>query len=149
MRAVVCAPRTSDSSDRRAAIRREIPQGLDTERLRLVYQPIVELSQRAIVGYEALLRWRMSDGTEVPTEEFVSVVENLGLIEQVGRWVLDQVIGQVSGFGATPATPPIMAVNLSARQFADPDSSMLWRGRWPGTTWHRRRSRWRSLRASR
>ena len=119
VRAVACAPPVSDSSDRRASIRREIGQVLDTERLRLVYQPIVALTERTIVGYEALLRWRMSDATEA-SEEFVSVAESLGLIEQVGRWALDQAIGQVSRFDATTATAPIMAVNLSARQFADP-----------------------------
>ncbi len=119
VRAVACAPPVSDSSDRRASIRREIGQVLDTERLRLVYQPIVALTERTIVGYEALLRWRMSDATEA-SEEFVSVAESLGLIEQVGRWALDQAIGQVSRFDATTTTAPIMAVNLSARQFADP-----------------------------
>ncbi len=119
VRAVVCAP-ASGSSDARAVIRREIGHTIDTERLRLVYQPIVALSQRTIVGYEALLRWRTPDGTEVATEEFVAVAESLGFIEQIGRWALDQAIGQLSRFDATAATPPIMAVNLSARQFADP-----------------------------
>ena len=73
-----------------------------------------------VIGYEALLRWRTSDGTAVPTEDFVSVVESLGLIEQVGRWALDEAIGQARRLGATAETAPIMAVNLSARQFADP-----------------------------
>ncbi len=118
-RSVVCAP-GSDSSEWRTMIRREIGQVFDTERLRLAYQPIVALTQRTTVGYEALLRWTMSNGTVVPTEEFVSVAESLGLIERIGRWALDQAIGQASRFGARTATPPIMAVNLSARQFADP-----------------------------
>ena len=105
---------------RESLIRREIGHALDTERLRLVYQPIVALTQRTIVGYEALLRWRMSNGTEVATEDFVSVAERLGFIEQIGRWALDQAIGQVSRFDASTATAPIVAVNLAARQFADP-----------------------------
>ncbi len=118
VRSVVCAPEF-DSYDRRTVIRREIGHAFDTDRLRLVYQPIVALTRRTIVGYEALLRWRMSDGTEVPTEEFISVAESLGFIEEVGRWALDEAIGQASRFDATRATAPIMAVNLSARQFAD------------------------------
>ena len=93
----MCAP-ASGSSDARAVIRREIGHTIDTERLRLVYQPIVALSQRTIVGYEALLRWRTPDGTEVATEEFVAVAESLGFIEQIGRWALDQAIGQLSRF---------------------------------------------------
>lgn len=122
LRAVVCAPAVSDPFDKRAAIRREVGHLLDMERLRLVYQPIVSLSDQRIVGYEALLRWRMPDGTQV-SEEFVAVAESLGLIEQIGRWALDETIGRLSeleGGNSGLDSEPIMAVNLSARQFADP-----------------------------
>lgn len=118
--AVVCAEPTWERSQTRAVIRRELGEVIDSERLRLVYQPIVALPQGTVMGYEALVRWRTADGIEVPAEEFVSVAESIGLIETVGRWALEQVVRQVSRLKPASLSTPLVAVNLSARQFADP-----------------------------
>jgi diguanylate cyclase (GGDEF)-like protein len=67
-----CSP-VADSSHPRSMIRREIGHVIDTERLRLAYQPIVALADGTIMGYEALIRWRAADGRDVPAELFVSV----------------------------------------------------------------------------
>jgi diguanylate cyclase (GGDEF)-like protein len=118
--AVVCAASTSERSETRAVIRRELGEVVDPDRLRLVYQPIVALPEGTVMGYEALVRWRTADGIEVSAEEFISVAESIGLIEMVGRWALEQVVREVSRLKSASSTTPLVAVNLSARQFADP-----------------------------
>ena len=59
----------------------------------LHYQPVVDLADRRVIGAEALIRWKDSHGI-VPPGEFIPVAEELGLIEAIGDWVLDQVAQQ-------------------------------------------------------
>jgi diguanylate cyclase (GGDEF)-like protein len=99
-----------------AALRRAI----DHKEFLLHYQPKVDLKTRLICGFEALLRWQRGDKLVAPGE-FVSVLEDTGLIVQVGEWVLQEVCAQVrawlrEGLAVRPVT-----VNLSARQFQQKD----------------------------
>ena len=59
----------------------------------LHYQPVVDLADRRVIGAEALIRWKDSHGI-VPPGEFIPVAEELGLIEAISDWVLDQVAQQ-------------------------------------------------------
>src|SRR5258706_199660 len=100
-----------------AALRRAI----DHKELLLHYQPKVALESRLICGFEALLRWRHPEKGLVLPGEFVSVLEDTGLIVPVGERVLREVCAQIqawqrSGLAVLPVT-----VNLSARQFQQKD----------------------------
>jgi diguanylate cyclase (GGDEF)-like protein/PAS domain S-box-containing protein len=89
----------------------------------LVYQPIVETATGVLTGVEALLRWRRTDGTLVPPDEFIPVAEETGIIVPIGEWVLEQACGQMQRWRAAhPAMPPLtMAVNVSSRQLSSPE----------------------------
>ncbi|TMG76045.1 MAG: EAL domain-containing protein [Betaproteobacteria bacterium] len=100
-----------------AALRRAI----ERREFLLHYQPKVDLESRLICGFEALLRWQHPEKGLVQPGEFVSVLEDSGLIVQVGDWVMREVCGQIRVWqGAGLAVKPV-TVNVSARQFQQKD----------------------------
>lgn len=83
------------------------------DRFELHYQPLFEISERRLIGYEALIRLPAEDGTLIPPLVFIPVAEDLLLIDQIGAWVLQEAC-------RTAATWPenlTVAVNLSPAQF--------------------------------
>src|ERR1700691_1982105 len=83
------------------------------DRFELHYQPLFEMSERRLIGFEALIRLPIEDGTMIPPLVFIPVAEELGLINKIGAWVLREAC-------RTAATWPeylTVAVNLSPAQF--------------------------------
>jgi EAL domain-containing protein (putative c-di-GMP-specific phosphodiesterase class I) len=93
-------------------------RAIEQRQFRLFYQPKVDLATRAIVGLEALIRWPdpHGDGSLVPPNDFVPVLEETGLIVEVGRWALREAARQYAKWRADGLKAPRIAVNLSARQ---------------------------------
>jgi diguanylate cyclase (GGDEF)-like protein len=89
-------------------------RALKDQELRLAFQPIVRLPDRVAVKSEALLRWT-HDGTEIGPQTFIPLAEEIGLIVEVGDWVLDKALSVVS---RVPGTR--VSVNVSARQLVAP-----------------------------
>jgi len=100
-----------------AALRRAIERG----EFLLHYQPKVDLSSRLICGFEALLRWQHREKGLVLPKEFISVLEDAGLIVQVGEWVLREVCAQIRKWQQAALAVKPVTVNLSARQFQQRD----------------------------
>ncbi|HYB30106.1 MAG TPA: EAL domain-containing protein [Solirubrobacteraceae bacterium] len=102
----------------RLRVENDLRRALERGELRLEYQPVVSLHNFSIVGVEALLRWRHSERGEVPPSEFIPIAEENGLIEPIGRWVLEQACRQgAEWYPARPDAAPItISVNLSAVQ---------------------------------
>ncbi|MCC6680195.1 MAG: EAL domain-containing protein [Phycisphaeraceae bacterium] len=107
----------------RLAIERELRRAIELKQLHLVYQPIVQLIDERIVGFEALIRWHHPQRGDVPPAQFVPVAEEMGLIVPIGRFVLQQAIGQMKLWQQCfPADPPLsIAVNLSSHQIRQGD----------------------------
>ncbi|KAA6185277.1 EAL domain-containing protein [Thiohalocapsa marina] len=90
---------------------------LQQTQLELYYQPQLDLRTGAVVGVEALLRWRRPGvGLLVPAD-FLDVAEESGLILPIGAWVLQQACRQAAAWRSAGWANLIMAVNLSAVQF--------------------------------
>lgn len=87
----------------------------------LHYQPQISLETGAIVGCEALLRWNSEELGSVSPVHFIPVAEHTGLILPIGEWVLKQAIRQLKGWRALGFERINVSVNLSARQFQDPE----------------------------
>ncbi len=96
---------------------------LNHDEFELYYQPIVNLQTLRVEGFEALIRWRSLDRGLVSPSEFISVAEESGLIVPLGSWILQQACEQIQRWHQQfPYIPKLlMSVNLSGRQFSQPN----------------------------
>ncbi|MBS1228472.1 MAG: diguanylate cyclase [Proteobacteria bacterium] len=85
----------------------------------ICYQPIVSPGDRRAVALEALLRWHSPQHGEVSPGRFIPLLEEIGLIVEIGRWVLETACAQFKSLQKNEFAPAILAVNLSAAQFRD------------------------------
>jgi len=88
--------------------------------LELHYQPKVKASGLALIGAEALVRWRHPTLGLVSPAQFIPLAEETGLIIGIGRWVLQKACRQLMAWRAKGLDLPSVSVNVSARQFAEP-----------------------------
>ncbi len=106
----------------RLQIEADLRAGLQDDQFRLVFMPIVSLSSGRINGFEALVRWEHPfRGMTLPAQ-FIPVAEETGLIVPLGDWVLREACGQIHTWRSLfPEEADLsVSVNLSARQFQDP-----------------------------
>ncbi|MGH9026961.1 MAG: putative bifunctional diguanylate cyclase/phosphodiesterase [Acidimicrobiia bacterium] len=98
-------------------------QALDNHEFVVFYQPEVEVANGRVVAVEALLRWWHPDLGPVAPADFIDIAEETGLIVPLGAWVLNEACRQAAAWRQDlgPASPPLMSVNLSARQVTRPD----------------------------
>lgn len=101
---------------RRMAIERALERALEREDFLIEYQPQVDLETNDLVGAEALLRWRDEHLGVIEPSEFIPLLENADLIEEVGEWVLRQACKQAAAW-ASAGEPLKISVNVSAKQF--------------------------------
>jgi diguanylate cyclase (GGDEF)-like protein len=104
-------------------IENDLRRAIQRQELELHYQPVIKLRDGSIVAMEALLRWNHPDRGMVGPLAFIPVAEESRLIVPIGRWVIEQACRQAAAWQELhPDSPPVsVAVNLSARQIADPD----------------------------
>lgn len=102
----------------RLLLENALRNALQAEEFELMYQPQVELCSGRIIGAEALIRWRHPKRGLVGPGEFINVAEEMGLIVPIGAWVMRAACAQAKAW--QDAGHPLLriAVNLSARQFA-------------------------------
>jgi diguanylate cyclase (GGDEF)-like protein/PAS domain S-box-containing protein len=101
----------------------DLQHALEEQQFVLHYQPIVALDSEQVVGVEALVRWRHPTRGLLPPDAFIPLAEETGLIVPIGQWVLEQACQQARQWEFDhPSQPRIrISVNLSARQFQQPD----------------------------
>ncbi len=104
----------------RVSLEADLRHALERDELGLVYQPIVRLADGAIEGFEALLRWHHPRLGLLGPERFLPVAEESGLIDELGRWVLDRAAEQLRGLQADLPVAPFVSVNVSPRQLRHP-----------------------------
>ena len=120
------SPAVEDNPDRELALGRvhaeqELMMALEQEQLELYFQPIVRLSDRRLGGFESLLRWRHPQRGMVSPAEFIPLAEESGLIQPIGRWIIERACAALAQLAAQHADPGLfMSINLSGRQFDDP-----------------------------
>ncbi|MEC5215959.1 diguanylate cyclase (GGDEF)-like protein/PAS domain S-box-containing protein [Actimicrobium sp. GrIS 1.19] len=94
---------------------------IEREEFVLHYQPKVELSTNTVVGVEALLRWQRPGYGLVSPVEFIPVLEETGMIVQVGRWVIQAACRQIAQWLENGVGPMQVSVNVAGRQFIEGD----------------------------
>ena len=105
----------------RLRVENDLRRALERDELTLDYQPLVSLRDHSLVSVEALVRWNHPERGRIPPADFIPVAEENGLIEPIGRWVLDRACRQAAlWYRQRPDAPPLtMSVNLSAAQVAN------------------------------
>jgi diguanylate cyclase (GGDEF)-like protein/PAS domain S-box-containing protein len=116
-------PSMSAETVQRLDIESGLRWAIERDELRVFYEPLIDLATDRIVGLEALVRWQHPTRGLVLPLSFIPLAEETGLILPIGRWVLQTACRQARLWQLTfPADPPLtISVNLSARQFAQPD----------------------------
>jgi len=117
-------PQMNERAAERLRMETQLRLALERGEFLLHYQPKANLSSGEISGFEALLRWRHPERGMVPPLEFISILEETGLIVAVGEWVLRTACAQIGHWQAQGVPRPV-AVNLSARQFQDKNLSLV------------------------
>ncbi|MBF0454458.1 MAG: EAL domain-containing protein [Magnetococcales bacterium] len=105
----------------RVALEQDLKQAIEANRLSLYYQPKVDVGSGAVFGVEALVRWNRNGEGVMGPAEFIPLAEETGLIVPMGEWVLTEACEQGVRWAKVLATPVQIAVNLSARQFMEPN----------------------------
>ncbi len=101
----------------RATLRNMLHGALERNEFEVHYQPQVEVKTGRVTGLEALLRWYPENGESVSPDKFVPLLEESGLINEVGTWVLRQACQQIGFLHDKGLKNITIAVNLSPRQF--------------------------------
>ncbi|MEA2594864.1 MAG: hypothetical protein QOF01_1333, partial [Thermomicrobiales bacterium] len=119
----VFEPSMAEQAAARLALESDLRRAVEREELLLYYQPEVDLATGAIVGAEALVRWQHPRRGLLGPGEFIPIAEESGLIVPIGAWVLTEACRQLSEWRNLGPTGKrlILGVNLSARQFRQPD----------------------------
>jgi diguanylate cyclase (GGDEF)-like protein/PAS domain S-box-containing protein len=102
----------------RLTLESDLRHAIEREEITILYQPIVRLEDRAIAGFEALARWDHPKLGRMPPKEFITIAEEIGLIVDLGLFVLERAAKQLSTWQrATRGREPVfVSVNISSRQ---------------------------------
>ena len=112
------APAMNERQQRLLAMESELHRALERDEFVVYYQPQADLATGQVTGAEALIRWRHPQRGLVPPDEFVPLLEETGLINEVGLWVLRRACLDMKTYAQAHGVLPRVSVNLSARQFA-------------------------------
>lgn len=117
----VYQPEMNATTSTRFAMENDLRRALQRNELVLYYQPKVVTTTTRVLGVEALLRWQHPDLGLVPPHQFLDIAEATGLILPIGEWVLRTACRQAKAWQAAHLPPLRVAVNLSNRQFRQPE----------------------------
>lgn len=119
----MCDPLMHATAAGRFRLETDLRRATEKQEFLVHYQPIVCLSDFHITGFEALVRWQRPEYGLVMPGGFISAAEDTGLILWIGNWILQEACRQLCAWNLQfPSSPPFtMAVNISAKQFAQAD----------------------------
>jgi len=121
-RHVLFSPELDQAQKDKSALLTSLRRAVDRQDFELYYQPQVLIKEQRLLGFEALLRWPQSSGEHISPAVFIDVLEETGLIGELGEWALSQACGQHRIWQKkgliSPATT--MSVNVSVRQLGMP-----------------------------
>ncbi|MBD2653730.1 EAL domain-containing protein [Synechocystis sp. FACHB-383] len=113
-------PHMNQAAQKRIVMESELRQGLARQEFKIFYQPIVNLKSGEIAGAEALMRWQNGRLGAVPPDQFIPIAEELGLIVELGEWLLDNACRQVAHWHIPLGDKLFwLSVNVSPRQLKD------------------------------
>ena len=115
------APAMNARALERLALENLLRKALSQKELVLFYQPVVDVTSKSVVGVEALIRWNHPEMGLLSPAHFISTAETSGLIVPIGNWVTRTACRQIKIWQKRIDRDLTVAVNLSARQFQQPN----------------------------
>ena len=116
---VFCTTIMKDIIEENMKLSNDLYRSLERNELEVYYQPQININTKKIIGLEALLRWNHPELGMVHPGKFICLAEQTGLINPIGKWVLETVCGQNKAWQEEGLEPVRVAVNLSVIQFQD------------------------------
>ena len=101
-----------DEAEDNRLLEQDVREALNGDGLTLAYQPIIDTVSGAVVAREALLRWRHPKRGDIPPDQFIPIIEDAGLIHQIGDWVIREACAEAALWDERMR----VAVNISAAQ---------------------------------
>jgi predicted signal transduction protein with EAL and GGDEF domain len=111
----------ADRSNERLTLEQGLRRAIEEDQLVVHYQPQVTLADGRVFGVEALVRWLHPELGIIPPARFIQVAEESGVIDNLGRWVLERACRDVAGMCDNHGQQLRLAVNVSAREFMRDD----------------------------
>ena len=107
----------------RATLESELRRALEREEITILYQPIIRLEDRSVAGFEVMPRWHHPKVARASPAEFIAMAEEVGLIVDLGMFVIERAARQLSGWqrAVRQRDPLFVSVNLSSRQLLRQD----------------------------
>lgn len=118
-RVEIFKPSMRSESDDRVTLESDLRRALDRKQISIVYQPIISLMDESVVGFEALMRWDHPKLGRLSPDDFIPIAEDIGLISDLGNFVLEQSIKNVAKWQKIlprDDAPLFVNVNVSSRQ---------------------------------
>jgi diguanylate cyclase (GGDEF)-like protein/PAS domain S-box-containing protein len=111
------APSMDGDGVERLRLEALLRRAVEKDEIWLAYQPQVEIDSGRLIGVEALVRWNSPELGQIGPDRFIPLAEDIGFINQLGAWVLEEACRQMVSWDEGGMVVPKIAVNLSARQF--------------------------------
>ncbi|MBV8062917.1 MAG: EAL domain-containing protein [Nevskia sp.] len=108
-------------SSQRLRLENSLRHAIERNEFHLLYQPILEMATRRVVGAEALIRWQQPEKGLIPPDQFIPLADETGLIQTIGEWVLKTACAQFAQWHRRGLDWLSVAVNVSAQQFRQED----------------------------
>lgn len=113
-------PLSTKAAREQFMLEQDLTRAIDEDQLKMVFQPVVDLELRRVIGAEALLRWDHPQLGAISPARFIPIVEATGMSDRYGLWVLNAACREARLWQDEGLTGIKVAVNLSARQLTDP-----------------------------
>jgi len=114
-------PEMSVSAMERLDLENSLKAAFENDEFLVHYQPVIDIHKNEVVGVEALLRWQHPDKGMVQPSDFVSTVEDCGLIVALGEWLIFSVCKQIKVWHDAGLENQCVSINLAPRQFKEQD----------------------------
>ena len=118
-RACVYNSRMTDQIRKRLDTEQQLHHALERHEFELYYQPVIDMNELKLSGFEALIRWNNPLLGLVGPDKFIGIAEESGLIDKLGYWILDTGLKQIKEFRIQGHPDLFMAINVSPKQFND------------------------------
>jgi diguanylate cyclase (GGDEF)-like protein/PAS domain S-box-containing protein len=113
---ILYEPEMSIDALKRLEMEADLIRAVERDQLVLEYQPVLDLGNETVVGFEALLRWHHPTLGVIPPDEFIPIAEENGMILPIGSWVLDTACAAAARWTREKQASLHIAVNVSGRQ---------------------------------